>query len=64
MDERFLKHRLYSTRFATIIAAGLMGFWFNYEYFAKGILRWDLFTILLATAIAKIGAMIYFRITD
>jgi hypothetical protein len=64
MDERFLKHRLYSTRFATIIAAIMMGFWFNYEYFANRIMRWDIFVILMVTALSKIGAMIYFRITD
>ena len=64
MDERFIKHRLYSTRFATIIAAVMIGFWFNYEYFANGILRWDFFTILVVTALSKMGAMIYYRITD
>lgn len=64
MDERFIKHRLYSTRFATIVAAIMMGFWFNYEYFANETLRWDLFVILMVTAISKIGAMIYYRITN
>ena len=64
IDERFIKHRLYSTRFATAIAVIMMGFWFNYEYFANAILRWDLFIILTTTAVAKIGAMIYYRITD
>lgn len=64
MDERFTKHRLYSTRFATIVAAVMMGFWFNYQYFVNEIIRWDLFIILSVTAISKICAMIYYRITD
>ncbi len=54
MDERFIKHRLYSTRFATIVAVIMMGFWFNYQYFVNEIIKWDLFIIITATALSKI----------
>ncbi|MFC2088154.1 hypothetical protein ACFLSX_01000 [Calditrichota bacterium] len=64
MDERFKLHRLYSTRFATIVCLVLIGFWFNYEYFTNQLIRWDLFIILMATALSKIGAMIYYRKTN
>ena len=63
VDERFIMHRYYSTRIAMIVGMLLLVGWFLYENFVNGILRWDLFVILMAIAVTKLGAMIYFRIT-
>jgi hypothetical protein len=64
MDERFKMHRLYSTRLATIIGSIMIGALFFFEYLSKQILRWDLFIILLAMAVSKIVAMLYYRRTN
>jgi hypothetical protein len=64
MDERFKMHRLYSTRFSAIITIVLIGAWFNYEYFINNLLRWDLFIFIIAMALSKIGAMLYYRLTN
>ena len=64
MDERFKMHRFYSTRFAVIVAAVSMGGWFYYDYFVNNIINWSLLITLSIMAVSKIGAMIYFRITN
>ena len=63
VDERFVMHRYYSTRIAMIVGMILLVGWFSYENFINGVLRWDLFIILMAIAVTKVLAMIYFRIT-
>ena len=63
LDERFVMHRYYSTRIAMIVGVILLAGWFLYENFINGVLRWDLFIILMAIAVTKMGAMVYFRIT-
>lgn len=64
MDERFFMHRFKSTRLATAVGLVLMLGWFNYEYLANEVLRIDLFVIMLAMAITKLGAMLYYRLTN
>lgn len=63
VDERFVMHRYYSTRIAMIVGVFLLAGWLMYENFFNGVLRWDLFIILMAIAVTKVVAMIYFRIT-
>ena len=63
VDERFIMHRYYSTRIAMIVGTILLVGWFFYENFINGVLRWDLFIILMAIAVTKVVAMLYFRIT-
>lgn len=63
VDERFVMHRYYSTRIAMIVGSVLLVGWFLYENFVNGILRWDLFVIVMAMAVTKVCAMFYFRIT-
>ena len=64
MDERFRMHRLYSTRFALIVLLlGILAV-FQYQYFKHHVIRWELFWLLVATAIAKLSAMIWFRIKN
>jgi hypothetical protein len=64
MDERFKLHRLYSTRFAAVVTIVIMGIWFNYEYFINNNLRWDLFIFIMAMALSKVGAMLYYKLTN
>ena len=64
MDERFKMHRLYSTRFAAIIGSIMIGSWFFFEYLSKQMVRWDMFTVLIAMAVSKIAAMRYYRKTN
>lgn len=63
VDERFIMHRYYSTRIAMIVGTIVLAGWFFYEQFINGVLRWDLFIILMVIAVTKVLAMIYFRIT-
>ena len=63
-DERFLMHRLYSTRLAAVITTVLMAIWFEYELFANEVVHWDVFAFLIIMAVTKVGAMIYYRLTN
>jgi hypothetical protein len=63
VDERFVMHRYYSTRWAVIVGVILMGAWINYEYLANQTLRLDLVIILLTMTVTKVAVMIYFRLT-
>ncbi len=63
MDERFIMHRYYSTRIAMIVGLVLIVGWFVYEMMVNDVPRWDLFVIVLAIALTKVTAMIYYRIT-
>jgi len=63
VDERFVMHRYYSTRWAVIVGVILMAAWVNYEYIANRILRYDLVIILLAMVLTKVAVMIYYRLT-
>jgi len=64
MDERFIMHRYRSTRFAIIVCVVMIGVWINYEMFVNDVLRWDLLVILASTALAKVSAMLYYRLTN
>ena len=61
LDERFITHRYKATRFAMVVAVVLIAALFFYDFIAHRSIRWDLFIILCATAVAKVGAMIYYR---
>jgi hypothetical protein len=63
VDERFVMHRYYSTRWAVIVGVVLMAGWVNYEFFANQTLRLDLIIILLVMAITKVAVMIFLRFT-
>ena len=64
MDERYKIHRLYSTRLAAVVTAIALGGWFLYQFYAKSVYRWDLFIIMCIMAVTKVGAMLYYRITN
>ena len=64
MDERYKLHRLYSTRLAAVVTAVALGGWFLYQFYANSVYRWDLFIIMCIMAVTKVGAMIYYKITN
>jgi hypothetical protein len=64
MDERYLIHRLRSTSLAAMFGAAALGFWILCQFYAKHVLRWDLFAILMLMGLVKVGAMIYYRKTN
>lgn len=63
-DERFLMHRLYSTRLAAVVTAVLMGVWFEYELLVNDVYHWDIFTFLVVLAVTKAAALLYYRLTN
>jgi hypothetical protein len=63
-DERFITHRLRSTRFSVLVGTIVIFGIFTYNIVKHDVIRWDLFAIMLAMALAKVGAMIYLRRTN
>lgn len=63
VDERFIMHRYYSTRWAVIVGSILMGGWVMVEYYINHTLRIDILVILSAMAVTKLAAMLYYRLT-
>jgi len=63
VDERFVMHRYYSTRWAVLVGVIMMASWVNYEYFYNHTLHLDLVIIMSAMAITKIAVMIFLRLT-
>jgi hypothetical protein len=63
MDERFIKHRYISTRWAVVVGVILMFLFINYDYFVNDTLRIDLLVILLAMLVTKVAVMVYYRLT-
>ena len=64
LDERFVMHRYYSTRLAAVVGVIMMVVWFNYEFLVNHTLRLDLAVISVAVALTKVGAMVYYRLTQ
>jgi membrane protein YdbS with pleckstrin-like domain len=64
LDERFVMHRLYATRFAALVTAVFVGAWFFYELLVNDVIRQDFVIILVVMAVAKLLAMLYYRFTD
>jgi hypothetical protein len=58
MDERFVMHRLRSTRLAAIVGAIMIGAWTIYEF------RWEKLVIMGAMGVTKWIAMLYYQKTD
>jgi len=52
------------SRLATIVGMVMMAGWFYYELAINQTIRWDLFSILMAMAITKFSAMLYYRLTN
>ena len=64
IDERFLAHRLKSTSLAGVAALLVCtGLW-AYAFYVDGVFRWDLFAVFGTGVVVKLGAMVFFRLTD
>jgi hypothetical protein len=63
-DERFVMHRLKSTRLAAVVGLVMIVGWFAYEAFAHDVYYWHLLVIGTAMAVSKLAAMAYYRWTD
>jgi hypothetical protein len=64
IDERFIHHRYRATSHAAVVGGVLTGGLFLYYQLFEKTMRWDLAVILLAMAVTKIAAMLYYRYTD
>lgn len=64
MDERFVLHRLRSTRLAAIAGVIMMSIWLSYEFFANKIFRWDIMIVMIVMAVTKWASMLYYQKTD
>lgn len=64
IDERFLVHRLKSTSLAGVTGALVAIGLFAYQYYGKGVWRWDLFAVAATAAFVKVAAMLWYRLTD
>jgi hypothetical protein len=64
VDERFLNHRLRSTSLAGIVGALVAIGLFEYRYFKNGVWSWDLLAVAITMVTVKLGAMVFYRLTD
>lgn len=63
-DERFVLHRLKATRFAAVVTAVAMAAYYYYELIKTDTIRYDLLVLLGIMVVAKLGATIYYRLTN
>ena len=64
MDERFLMHRLRSTRWAAIVGSVAMGVFMIYELIVRGTLSWHMLVVIGAMGITKWVTMLYYHKSD
>jgi hypothetical protein len=64
MDERFLIHRLRSTRLAAIVGVIVIGVLIIYELLVQGTLSWQMLIVISTMAIIKWSTMLYYQKTD
>jgi hypothetical protein len=64
MDERFLIHRLRSTRLAAIVGVIVIGMLIIYELLVQGTLSWQMLIVISTMAIIKWSTMLYYQKTD
>jgi hypothetical protein len=64
LDERFIMHRFKSTRLAVLAGTVMIFSLFTYHMVVHKAIRWDLFSILAAMAVVKVGAMLYYHRTN
>ena len=64
IDERFLMHRLRSTSLGGLAGACTAFVLFEYRNFHDHVFSGDLFAVLVAIAVVKLAAMIWYRLHD
>ena len=64
IDERFFDRRRRSTSIAGMVGAVVAGGLFLYRLYVDHVVRWDLFAVLLAIVVVKMGLMLWYSLTD
>lgn len=64
IDERFLEHRRRSTSIASLAGALVAYGLFVYRLLADHVISWDLFAVIAAIALIKVGMMLWYQLTD
>jgi hypothetical protein len=64
IDERFLMHRLRSTSLAGVVGGLLASGLFVFQFFARGVARWDLLAVAITIALVKLAGLAYYRLFD
>jgi hypothetical protein len=64
IDERFLTHRLRSTSFAAMAGGAMAGGLALYRLYVQHVWSWDLFAVLAAMVVAKLGLMAWLHFND
>ena len=63
IDERFLEHRRRSTSIASLVGAVVAYGIFLYRLLVNHVISWDLFAVIAAMALVKVGMMVWYRLT-
>ena len=64
VDERFLEHRRRSMTVAGIASILVAGCLFEYRYFFKHVLSWDLLAVIVSFAVVKLSTMAWYKFRD
>jgi len=64
IDERFLDRRRRSSTYAVMAGALVSGGLAEYELIRHHRIDWELFSVLFAMVLVKLGAMAWFHFTD
>ena len=64
VDERFLEHRRRSMTMAGIVSIIVAGCLFEYRYFFKHVLSWDLLAVIVSFAVVKLSTMAWYKFRD
>jgi len=64
VDERFLDHRRRSMTVAGIASILVAGCLFEYRYFFKHVLSWDLLAVIVSFAVVKLSTMAWYKFRD
>lgn len=64
LDERFIAHRHKSSRLALGVGLTVITGWFGYDAVFKDRIHLDLLVVVLAVAVTKLTAMVWFRLTQ
>jgi hypothetical protein len=64
VDERFLNHRLRSSSLAGIVGGVLAIVLFEYQLLKHHVWNWSLFAVAVTIVGVKLGAVLWYRLTD
>ena len=64
LDERFFDRRRRSTSIAGIAGGLIAGALFLYRHYVDHVWNWDVFAVLVAIALVKLSAMVWYYLAD